>query len=86
MAVLRSFLRPLGYFLFDDARIDAIAARLSALLAKFPEKQFTPSCKGVFRAVVTLRQTTLQNVKTTRERKAIGIEPYALGGLEHQGT
>ena len=75
----------MNHLLFDDARIDAVATRLGAFLAEFPDKRFTPLPKGLLRAGVALRQATLQDVKTTGEGKPIGIELLPLGGLKHQG-
>ena len=43
--MLRPFLWPLGHLLFDDARVDAVAARFDVFLAEFPEKRFAPLLK-----------------------------------------
>jgi len=67
VAVFGSLFGPLGHLLFDDARVDAVAARLGAFSAEFPEKRFTPLPKGLLRAGVALRQAALQDVKTAGE-------------------
>ena len=86
MAMFGALFRPLGHLLCDDTRIDAVAARLCTLLAQFPRKRFAPLPKGLFRAAVALRQAALQDVKTTAEGKAVGIEVFPLGGLKHQSA
>jgi hypothetical protein len=84
--MLGTLLQPLGHLPFDDAGIDAVATRRGAFLAEFPKERFTPLLKRSRRAGVALRQTTLQNLEASRERKPVGIKMFPLGGFKHQGA
>ena len=79
--MLGSFLQPVLHFPFDDARVDAVAARLDSFTAHFLQQPVVPSFKRLGRPAVAFRQAALENLKAAGKRKAIGVQAGRVGQL-----
>ena len=84
--MLGAFLFPLGHLLFDDSRIDSIAARFDFLLLQLPKQSLVPRLKRLGCPRVTFRQSTFEDLETTGKGKTIGIQADRCRCLEHQGA
>ena len=84
--MLGAFLFTLRHLLFDDSRIESIAARLDYFLLQLPKQALKPRLERLGCPRITFRQSTFEDLKTTGKGKTVGVQADRRRRLEHQGA